>query len=167
LIKAYEEILITGEIAFDLVIAGPGEETHYGNKLKKQVAASKLLKDRVHFTGMLHGAAKWGAIYHSEAFILPSHQENFGIAVVEAMACKKPVLISNKVNIWREILDGNGGIVENDDLEGTRSLLDQWIQLSATEKKEMGENAYTVYQNCFTAQVTSQKFVQILLSASE
>ena len=52
---------------------------------------------------MLTGDLKWGALHAAEAFILPSHQENFGIAVVEALACGKPVLISDKVNIWREI----------------------------------------------------------------
>ena len=41
----------------------------------------------VTFTGMLTGKPKWGAFAAAEAFILPSHQENFGIAVVEALAC--------------------------------------------------------------------------------
>lgn len=56
-------------------------------------------------------------------FILPSHQENFGIAVVEALGCGKPVLISNKVNIWREIDSDNAGWVADDTYEGCLSLL--------------------------------------------
>ena len=54
---------------------------------------------------MLTGNLKWGAFAAADAFMLPSHQENFGIAVVEALACGIPVLISNKINIWREIVD--------------------------------------------------------------
>lgn len=53
---------------------------------------------------------KWGAFGAADVFVLPSHQENFGIAVAEALACGTPVLISNKVNIWREIQAGGGGL---------------------------------------------------------
>jgi glycosyltransferase involved in cell wall biosynthesis len=90
-----------------LVIAGPGIDTSYG-QLVYQLAA-KLPKSTVLFPGMLTGDAKWAALYGCEAFVLPSHQENFGIAVVEALACCKPVLISNQVNIWREIETTGGG----------------------------------------------------------
>jgi hypothetical protein len=72
---------------------------------------------------MLSGAAKWGALYGCEAFVLPSHQENFGIAVVEALACGKPVLISDQVNIWREIVEDGAGLVEGDAEEGVEKLL--------------------------------------------
>ena len=79
---------------------------------------------------MLTGHAKWGAFYGAEAFILPSHQENFGIAVVEALACGKPVLISKQVNIWHEIIEGGGGLVEEDTTAGTLRLLESWQRLS-------------------------------------
>lgn len=77
----------------------------------------------VHAVDMLTGDAKWGAFYGCDAFILPSHQENFGIAVVEALACNKPVLISDKVNIWREIVDAGAGAVAPDTEEGALELL--------------------------------------------
>ena len=54
------------------------------------------VSDRVTWPGMLRGDMKWGAFYAAEAFILPSHQENFGIAVAEALGCGRPVLISDK-----------------------------------------------------------------------
>ena len=52
---------------------------------------------------MIGGDLKWGALRACDAFVLPSHQENFGISVVEALAVGRPVLISNQVNIWPEI----------------------------------------------------------------
>jgi glycosyltransferase involved in cell wall biosynthesis len=82
----------------DLVIAGPGLESKFGKAMWKLAG-----NDPVYFPGMLEGPAKWGAFQGCEAFVLPSHQENFGIAVVEAMACKRAVLITNKVNIHREV----------------------------------------------------------------
>src|SRR5690606_21760746 len=107
LINAYAEIIKSEEhkkIKRDfpkLVIAGPGMDSNYGKDLKLLVEENNL-GDSIFFPGMLSGDAKWLAFYNADAFILPSHQENFGIAVVEALACKIPVLISNKVNIWRE-----------------------------------------------------------------
>ena len=82
---------------------------------------------RIHAVGMLDGDSKWGAFYGCEAFVLPSHQENFGISAVEALACDKPVLISNKVNIWREIANDEAGFVEEDTVDGTARLLNRFL----------------------------------------
>ncbi|MFN3590544.1 MAG: glycosyltransferase, partial [Spirosomataceae bacterium] len=72
----------------DLVIAGPGLESTYGQKVQELV--QDAYKENISFVGMLSGDSKWGALYGCDAFVLPSHQENFGIAVVEALACGKP-----------------------------------------------------------------------------
>ena len=88
---------------------------------------------RIHAVGMLSGAAKWGALYGCEAFVLPSHQENFGIAVVEALACGKPVLISDQVNIWREIVEDGAGIAEADTEEGVEKLLRKFLNARKDE----------------------------------
>ena len=86
----------------DLVMAGPDEE---GLRPQLEAQAKRLqIAHRVHWTGMLQGDLKWGAFHAADAFVLPSHQENFGVAVVEALACGVPVLISDKVNIWPDIL---------------------------------------------------------------
>ena len=68
---------------------------------------------------MLRGDAKWGAFYAAEAFVLTSHQENFGIAVAEALSCGKPVLLSDKVNIAAEIAADGAGLMEDDTAAGT------------------------------------------------
>jgi len=69
---------------------------------------------------MLRGELKWGRLSCERgSILLPSHQENFGIAVVEALACGVPVLISDKVNIWREVEADGAGIVGSDSVEGT------------------------------------------------
>ena len=115
------------------------------------------------FSGMLEGDAKWGAFYNCECFVLPSHQENFGIAIVEAMACRKPVLISNKVNIWREIVESGGGLVENDTEEGTYNLLKKYFSLPQENKNEMGENAFRTYQKYFSIEKSAERMLKVLI----
>ena len=77
-----------------LIMAGPVEHA-YGDGLKR-LAGELGVADRVMWTGMIQGDLKWGAFRAAEAFVLPSHQENFGISVVEALACGCPVLISTR-----------------------------------------------------------------------
>jgi len=116
----------------------------------------------VYFPGMLTGAAKWGAFYGCEAFVLPSHQENFGIAVVEALTCNKPVLISNQVNIWREIHDGGAAVVADDTNDGTYSMLYNWSRLSSEDKEKMGNHARNCYERHFEVSAVVNRFHQIL-----
>jgi glycosyltransferase involved in cell wall biosynthesis len=140
-----------------LVIAGP-HDSNYAKEMILLAAGNP----KIHFPGMLRGPAKWGALYCCDAFILPSHQENFGIAVAEALACSKPVLISNKVNIYREIEDGGAGIINEDDLEGTLSNIKQWNNLSLIEQKQMGQSAHLVYKKDFSVMNSAKKLIAIL-----
>jgi glycosyltransferase involved in cell wall biosynthesis len=86
---------------------------------------------------MISGDTKWGALRGSDAFILPSHQENFGIVVVESLAMGRPVLISNQVNIWPDIEADGVGLVDDDTLEGTKRMLSRWISLDESVRAEM------------------------------
>ena len=69
------------------------------------------LKDRVIMPGFLSGQDKQDAFAGSDCFVLPSMNENFGIAVVEALSAGLPVLISDNVYIWKEIIEEGGGWV--------------------------------------------------------
>jgi glycosyltransferase involved in cell wall biosynthesis len=146
LIQAYASI--RKDDSPKLVIAGPGLESTYGNSISELVKQHNI-ESSVHFSGMLSGNAKWGAFYGCELFALPSHQENFGISVVEALACGKAVLISNQVNIWREIKKGGAGLVAADTLEGTRKSLMDWMKLSVEEKSELQRHARETYKRNF------------------
>lgn len=160
LIKAYLALRAQGISLPKLVIAGPGIETDFGVKIQKMAAQDPDIV----FPGMLTGDAKWGAIYGCEAFILPSHQENFGIAVAEALACGKPVLISDQVNIWKEINDVNGGLIEKDTFDGTKSLILKYVNLSIEQKNEMRNNATIAYKKYFTVEQAAIRMQEVLLS---
>lgn len=117
--------------------------------------------------GMLAGDLKWGALRAAEVFILPSHQENFGLAVVEALACGVPVLISDKVNLWREIEADGAGFVAPDTLEGTRQLLERWLALSAGERAAMGLRARACFETRFQIDRAAAALVQQMQMGSD
>jgi glycosyltransferase involved in cell wall biosynthesis len=123
----------------DLVMAGPDQQNSRA-ALEQRVRAAGMEK-RVHWPGMLLGDVKWGAFRAAEAFILPSHQENFGIAVAEALACGVPVLLSDKVNIAAEIAGDGAGLMEPDTAEGTAALISRWMAMSDGERAAMGRRA--------------------------
>lgn len=131
LIEAFAE-LARDDQRLHLVMAGPGEEAWLAQL--RQLAHKAGIADRILWTGMLTGDLKWGAFYAAELFCLPSHQENFGIAVAEALACGRPVAISDKVNIWREIAADGAGWVGDDTVEGTVGTLRKWLDASEEER---------------------------------
>lgn len=145
-----------------LVIAGP-DELGWQRSLE-QLAAQRGISDRVFWVGMLQGNTKWGALRSAEAFILPSHQENFGIAVAEALACGIPVLISNKVNIWREILDSNAGIVTPDTIEGTIGALRAWAKLDSGERRQMKSRASECFARSFDVRSVARNLVSLMIA---
>ena len=75
------------------------------------------------------------------------------------------VLITNKVNIYREIENGNGGCIEEDTLEGTYNNLYNWLSLSTQEKEKMGSNAFTVYQDHFNIENAAKTYFQTMTAS--
>lgn len=142
LLRAFATVM-QQDIGYRLVLAGPVDES-YRRELDSLIEQLGI-GDRVAWTGMLQGAEKWAAFAGCEVFVLPSHQENFGVAVAEALSCGVPVLISNQVAIWHEIEGHRAGLVEADTFEGTRRLLTRWLKLSDSERRIMREQA----KNCF------------------
>lgn len=123
-----------------LVMAGP-DPNNWRERLQA-VAAIAGCNDRIHWPGMLLGDAKWGAFAACEAFILPSHQENFGIAVVEALASRRPALLTHPVNIARDLAADGCALVEDDTQPGIDRLLARWLALSPEEQTGMGARAH-------------------------
>lgn len=130
-----------------LVMAGPDRDGWAGEL--RATAASMGCADRIHWPGIVQGSAKWGAFHAAEVFILPSHQENFGIAVAEAMACGRPVLLSTEVNLAQTIEHDGCALIEPDTLDGTRNLLKRWAALTLAERETMGTRALESYRRRF------------------
>jgi len=96
-----------------LAIAGNDEE-HYQPRLEA-LAREAGVAGRTHFVGALHGHAKWDQIASADVFALASYSENFGNAVLEAMAMGVPVIVTPQVGLASTVAEtGSGLVVEGD-----------------------------------------------------
>jgi glycosyltransferase involved in cell wall biosynthesis len=98
----------------------------------------------------------------AEVFVLPSHQENFGIVVAESLACGKPVLISNKVNIWREIEADGAGLVADDTQAGADDLFNRWLSMSTEEFTAMQAKTFPCFQKRFHVEKAAERLLEII-----
>jgi len=129
LIKAFAKTLNRFQNVL-LVIAGPDNEG-YQTQVEQWIKNERI-GTNVIFTGMLIGDEVLELLRDTDIFVLPSYTENFGIAVAEAMACGLPVVVSNKVNIYRDVLKAGAGLVTNCD---SNEISDAFFQLLENEKR--------------------------------
>jgi glycosyltransferase involved in cell wall biosynthesis len=159
LLEAYAATL-ANDPAWRLVFAGP-DDSNWQQTLEGRAHALRIA-DRIVWTGMLRDTLKWSALAAAEVFALPSHQENFGIAIAESLACGVPVLISREVNIWREVESANAGFIAPDTVAGTTSLLTRWQQLSGAERELMQQNARQCFQQHFDIEHSAARLLEAI-----
>ena len=162
--KGIEDLIEAfGELApddWELVIAGNDDTGCLSNY--KQLAAMKKNRQQIQFLGELTDLEKWPLYASADLFVLPSYSENFGIVVAEALGCGKPVLISNQVNIWREIEASGAGFVEDDTLEGCKRLLLSWSELANPDRTKMQDQAKLCFENNFRVESSVATILEIL-----
>jgi glycosyltransferase involved in cell wall biosynthesis len=113
------DAFLAGEFSeWRLVLAGDGPP-EYVAKLKSKAAQC----ERVVFTGWVDGEQKAALLGGASLLALPSHQENFGLCVMEAMSHSVPVLVSPGVNLAPEIVKANAGWVAAIDKESLTAKL--------------------------------------------
>ncbi|QDU54588.1 D-inositol 3-phosphate glycosyltransferase [Aeoliella mucimassa] len=97
-------------VALQVNIAGPGDEAYVAEL--QALAESLGIADRCHFLGLVTGDVKLSLYEAADLFVLPTHQENFGLVLPESLVCGTPVVTTKGVDIWPEIEAAGGVIVE-------------------------------------------------------
>jgi glycosyltransferase involved in cell wall biosynthesis len=124
-----------------LILAGPDLDG-YSNRMKSE-AVNYQLSDRVTFTGMLSGSEREAALANADLFVLPTHSENFGIAIAEALAFGLPV-ITTKGAPWKELVDHDCGWWIDLGHAELMQCLNGALRLSKAELSAMGEGGRTL-----------------------
>ena len=137
---------------WQLVIVGPDTEG-YRHKVSQQASAFSS-KAMPRFTRRLLGEEKLRMLNASDLFILPSRAEGFSVAVLEAMATRKPVILSDACN-FREVQSEGAGWICRGEVDSVRSALLQALGETELALKERGTIARSLVMRKYTWQTVS------------
>ena len=130
-----------------LVIVGPDND-NYGVQVRLWVH-ERGLDQSVLFVGHLDATDVIQAYVDADVFVLPSYTENFGMTVVEAMACKLPVVISDQVNIHNEVAESGGGLVTHCDAQEVATAVLELLD-DADRRRFMGQQGRAMVKAHYT-----------------
>ncbi|HEX5215708.1 MAG TPA: glycosyltransferase [Vicinamibacterales bacterium] len=154
LIRAFHLAAADAALAsWKLIIAGDGEPALVASL--RALAAGGPAASRIEFAGWVGGDTRARLLAGADVFALASHQENFGIAVAEALACGTPAVVSRAVNLAADIEQGSAGwVCERDETAFAQALVS--AARDAGDRRQRGENARALAQRFRWPAVASQ-----------
>ena len=157
LVKAYSRLVKERDDVHLLIVGS--DEKGYGEKVRSWLKNEGVL-ERVTFAGMLSGREKLEAFAGSDVFVLPSYSENFGMAVVEAMSCNLPVIISDKVGIYEEVEKAKAGFIIHTDENELYSAMVKILD-NKQESLEMGRRGRKLVEEHFASEKVADKMIKV------
>jgi len=141
LLRSIHKLNLKG-VKIQILLAGPASD--YKEYLKN-LSINININDQITWTDTILNEIKLGAITASCGMILPSHGENFGVSIAESLSCSRPVFITNKVNIYKEIIKSNSGLVSSDTTNGIYKMLLKYSRIDKQTKSQMNKNALSCF----------------------
>ncbi|HVU37064.1 MAG TPA: glycosyltransferase [Opitutales bacterium] len=146
-----------------LVIAGPESAAAFAEQCHLQAEILRLRESAdIVWTGMLDQEMKWAALEAADVLVLPSHQENFGYVVAEALAVGTPALISDRVNLWREVVADGAGLAAPDDEAGTLKLLQEHAAWTPATRAQFSAAARRCFLRRFQIAAAAKRQIEVL-----
>lgn len=129
-----------------LVLAGPDEDA--GGKLIRHLALQHGVDDAVTLTGLISGPEKLAALQDADLFVLPSRFEGLSIALLEALYAGLPVVVTDRVGLWREVEKNRCGLVVPFDEFSLAGALQRMA--AAPDRREMGQRGRQLVASGYT-----------------
>lgn len=142
-----------------ILMVGPNNS--YKKKLQR-LCKDLNVEDYFYWSNTLVGKEKFGAIHASIGMVLASNGENFGISIVESLSCSKPVIITNKVNIYRSIIDYKAGYVSKNNSSDFSNILKQYLKLNNKSITRMSKNSLNCFNNNFNLSKIDNRLAHLL-----
>ena len=142
---------------FAVVIAGSGEREY--EACVRDLVLAHGLQEKVIFTGFVHGQDKLDLLRDADVFVLPSYDENFGLAVIEAMAVGAPVVISNNVGIHHEVTEYGAGLVTSCESGEIAHALSTLLDNESLRRK-MGKKGRRLVGDKFTWEKVAPRLIE-------
>lgn len=153
LIAAFDKLKLPVDL-WELNIIGGGEE--YDN-LQKQINEAGL-QNNIHLLGQKHKEEIVVLLSQSDVFVLPSRNENFSVAVLEALACGLPVVASICGGIRECIDDFNGLLFPVDDVDALANAIKYMFEhYDQYDRKRIAEDC----KNRFSPEVIAQQLTHV------
>ena len=130
-----------------LVIAGPDENGHRAEL--DALVAQFGLQNAVAFTGMLDGARKRAALARADAFVLPSFSEGFSIAILEAMACRVPVVLTPECH-FADAVNAGAALAATPDAPALIETVRALLEMSDGARATMGVRGHDLVAQRYT-----------------
>lgn len=143
---------------YKVYIAGEGDVAYIENlKVKAELLG---ISDWIIFEGGVYGDRKWELYRQADLFVLPTHSENFGIVVAEALACGIPV-ITTKGTPWSELESEHCGWWTEIGTEGTVQALREFLALKEEDLEIMGRNGRRLVESRYSEHKIAKEFVAL------
>lgn len=139
-------------------ITGEGD-TAYIEELKQQVARLGI-SELLSFDGGVYGNRKWELFRQADLFVLPTHSENFGIVVAEALASGTPV-VTTKGTPWSELESEHCGWWTEVSTEAIVQALRNFLSYTEDELQVMGHNGRKLIEEKYSARKVAEEFVKM------
>jgi glycosyltransferase involved in cell wall biosynthesis len=137
-----------------LIVAGPD----YGAREAFESQIARLgISSKVHLVGPLYGAEKIAAYCDCDCFCLPSRQEGFSLAIIEAMACEAPVVITPECH-FPEVAGAGAGVIVGLNAIAVAGGISTILR-DASGARKMGENGRGLVVGRYTWEKVAKEMV--------
>ena len=146
-----------GERDWALVIAGPNQA---GHREEMDALAGELgHRESVVFVGGLYHEEKREALSGADGFILPSFSEGFTMAILEAAACRLPIVMTPQCN-FPEMAEAGGAISVEPTVEELTRGLNEFLEMDDSEREQMGGRARTLVESHYTWDIIAEDMIK-------